>query len=235
MDPAVTIVLPTFNRPRLLRRALASIAAQTFSDFEVIVIDDAGVDPTSVVESFADEIDLKLIRHPHNQGVTIAQNTGIAAARGTFIAFLGDDDLYHPAHLATLHEAASRRPGVIVYSDGEEVLEDAEGRELTRSQLPVPPTFDRTRLLIANYIPTICLFIPAAALQEVGHFDEGLAVLEDWDLWLRLSARFPMHRIPVVTCEYRLRGGRGNITTREAPPFSRLFAPGVRPAPCARR
>ena len=111
MDPAVTIVLPTFNRPRLLRRALASIAAQTFSDFEVIVIDDAGVDPTSVVESFADEIDLKLIRHPHNQGVTIAQNTGIAAARGTFIAFLGDDDLYHPAHLATLHEAASRRPG----------------------------------------------------------------------------------------------------------------------------
>ena len=200
MDPAVTIVLPTFNRPRLLRRALASIAAQTFSDFEVIVIDDAGVDPTSVVESFADEIDLKLIRHPPQSR---------CHHRSEHRDRRGPRDLHRLSRRRrSLPPCASGDPSRsrVTPARCDRVLGWRGSPRRRRRQRTDPisvtgsadvrPNSPLDRQLHSDDLP-----LHPGSGATLGHFDEGLAVLEDWDLWLRLSARFPMHRIPVVTCE----------------------------------
>lgn len=219
MTPTVTVVIATFNRPRLLARALQSLTGQTFTDFEVVVVNDGGVDVRSVVERFP-SLDIRLVEHSTNRGVTVAQNTGGREARGEYLCYLNDDDLFLPHHLSTVVHAARDHGGdVVVYTDGAQVLEDEQGRAITRSVLPRPEGFDRDLLLVTNFIPAITLLFPTDAWREIGGFDETFEVLEDWELWIRLSAVRRFVHLPVVSCEYRLRGGRGNITTREVPRF----------------
>lgn len=214
--PRVSVVIATYNRPHLVPRALDSLVAQTMQDFEVVVVNDGGADLSDVVRSYSTALDIRLITHPTNRGVTAAQNTAIEAADGEAIALLADDDRYLPDHLATLVAAADADPRLIPYTDGQQVVEDDAGTIVHRAVLPVPPRFDRERLLVENYIPAIALLIPRQAFAEIGGaFDTGLAVLEDWELWLRLSATYEFRRIDAVTFEYYVRGGRSNITTRE--------------------
>ncbi|HUZ21440.1 MAG TPA: glycosyltransferase [Acidimicrobiales bacterium] len=222
--PDVTIVIPTCNRPHFLRRALASIANQTFRSFEVVVVNDAGSDPTRVIDIARQHFEVRLITHDHNLGAAAAQNSGLRAARGEAICILGDDDLFHPHHLQKLWEAyrASDQP-IAVYSLGAQAIEDEQGTVLGRSVLPCPPAFDPMLLQVTNFIPTICLMLPKNALHEAGGFDESLEVLEDWDLWIRLSRLIDFHHLPLVTCEYRVRGGRQNMTTRDVARFDRCL------------
>ena len=215
--PAVSVVVPTFNRPLLLRRALESLAGQTFGDFEVVVVNDAGLDPSPVLAGFAGRLRLLLETHPANRGLAAARNTGISSATGRYLALLDDDDLYLPEHLATLVARAEALGGrTPVYSQGWQVLEDANGRPLSRQVLPAPPAFDEQLIRVTNFIPVLCLLLPAAQVRQAGGFDETLEVLEDWELWIRLAAGRPFVHLPAPTCEYRLRGGAGNSTTREA-------------------
>jgi|GEM_PF-3027376 len=222
--PDVTIVIPTCNRPQFLRRALASIANQTFRSFEVVVVNDAGSDPSRVIEIARQHFDVRLVTHDHNLGAAAAQNSGLRAARGEVVCILGDDDLFHPHHLQRLWEAyrASEQP-IAVYSLGAQAIEDEQGTVLERSVLPCPPAFDPMLIQVTNFIPTICLMLPTNALREAGGFDESLEVLEDWDLWIRLSRLVDFHHLPLVTCEYRVRGGRQNMTTRDVARFDRCL------------
>jgi glycosyltransferase involved in cell wall biosynthesis len=214
--PAVSVLISTYNRTALLPRALESLAEQTFDDFEVVVVNDGGADPSPVLERYGDRLDIRLTTHPTNLGVTQAQNTAIEAAAGEFITLLADDDRYLPDHLQVLYEAVVAAPGTIPYTDGMQVVEDAAGHVQSRKVLPVPQVFDRDRLLIENYIPAIALMIPVGAFAAAGGaFDTGLEVLEDWELWLRLSDLYEFRRIGLVTFEYYVRGGRSNITSRE--------------------
>lgn len=222
MSPSVSVLISTFNRLNLLPRALRSLERQTFSDFEVVIINDGGIDPTPVVARHRG-LDTRVITLPINGGVTAAQNAGVAAARGTYLALLADDDVYLPHHLATLSEAAGLRGETVFYTDGIEVREDERGRMLGREVKKAPESFDRDLLLVTNYIPAICLLLPRAEVEAVGGFDERLDVLEDWDLWIRMSERVAFERLPVPTVEYHVRGGRSNITTRETFRFHRAL------------
>src|SRR3954447_8037334 len=221
--PAVSVLLPTFNRLHLLPRSLEALEAQTFTDFELVLVNDGGEDPAPVAARFPG-LRIRLISRPVNGGVTAALNTALAAATGRSIILLADDDRWFPEHLATLVAAAEERGAdVVVYSDGERVIEDDAGRELSRDVLPVPAEFGREHLLVTNFIPAHTLLIPAGAYARAGRFDEQLEVLEDWDMWIRISEHCPFVHLPQVTCEYRLRGGRDNITTREVFRFQRCL------------
>jgi hypothetical protein len=105
-DPCVSLVLPTLNRPALLARALASVAAQAFGDLEVIVVNDGGRDPARVVEPFRSLLGgggrLTLVSHDRNRGLAETRNTGLRLARGRWVGFLDDDDRLLPNHLAAL-------------------------------------------------------------------------------------------------------------------------------------
>jgi glycosyltransferase involved in cell wall biosynthesis len=215
-SPRVSVLIATYNRPHLLPRALDSLVDQTMQDFEVVVVNDGGADLHDIVARYEPQIDVRLITHSTNLGVTAAQNTAIEHAGGEAIALLADDDRYLPHHLETLCSAADDAPVVIPYTDGVQVLEDEAGNVVRRSVLPVPAVFDRDRLLVENYIPAIALLIPRVAFDRIGGpFDTDLAVLEDWELWLRMSSTYEFRRIDAVTFEYFVRGGRANITTRE--------------------
>ena len=144
--PAISVIVATYNRIQLLPRALDGLVEQEFDDFEVIVVNDAGVDPTSVVDRYRDRIDITLVHNERNIGVGPTQNVGFDHAGGAFVSICSDDDRYLPNHLATLHAAAVANPGTIPYTDGNQVLEDANGVVESRRHITTPDAFDRNHM-----------------------------------------------------------------------------------------
>src|SRR5437868_1027615 len=99
MPPSVSVILPTHSRVEFLRRAIETVLAQTFSDLEVVVVDDGPNEAIAqLVRAHPDER-VRLVRHERNQGVAAARNTGIGASRGAYIGFIDDDDLWLPTKL----------------------------------------------------------------------------------------------------------------------------------------
>jgi glycosyl transferase family 2 len=150
-----------------------------------------------------------------NRGRSAACNSAIHAARGEFVTFLADDDLYYPHHVATNLAALDRLgPGHAVYSHAIQVTESEDGTALDR-KVTGARDFNGDLLKVTNFICAACVMVPTALLQELDGFDTSLDVLEDWELWLRVADRIQWHHVSVPTAEYRMRDGHGNSTTRE--------------------
>jgi hypothetical protein len=210
--PRVSIVVRTKDRPELLAEALASLAASTYRNVELVLVNDGG-SPPGVPAAFpfaVVRVDL-----PENRGRAAAANAGIAAAGGDYVGFLDDDDTLEPEHLAILAGAA-RAAGVrAVYSDAAVGLYDLDGTAGWRRaelRLPYSRDFDPDLLLVDNYIPFHTLLVERQLMAEVGVLDTGLPFFEDWDFLIRLAQRAPLHHLRQVTCEYRhFRGGGHHI------------------------
>ncbi len=209
--PVISLVMRTCERPELLGQALASVAASSYRNLEVVlVVDGGGAAPVPSGFPFpVHRVDLV-----PNRGRSGAANAGVAAANGDFVAFLDDDDVVgaeHFAHLAGMVQAADVR---VAYSDAAVVSLALDGtgswRE-TERRLPYSRDFDPDLLLVDNYIPLNTLLIDRSLLSEVGPFDEALPFFEDWDLLIRLAQRSRFHHLPRVTCEYRHFQGGGHI------------------------
>jgi O-antigen biosynthesis protein len=201
-----SIILTTYNRPDLLQDALASVGSQTLRDFEVILINDNG-EPVEHLLA-AHDFPITYIRQGRNQGLSAARNAGLALARGRYIVYLDDDDIYLPNHLAVLAAAFEQHPGSVIYTGVEyvnEKLKDGRRMELSRGQPFKHEVFDRDRLFVQNYIPVNTWAHPRQMLATVGEFDTSLAAFEDWDMLLRLATRYPFVHVPVVTSEVHTR------------------------------
>jgi GT2 family glycosyltransferase/glycosyltransferase involved in cell wall biosynthesis len=222
--PLVSVVVPTHNRPGPLRRALESIAAQTLAGVEAVVVNDGGADVAAVVASVPG-LDATYIAHERSRERSAARNTAIAAARGRWIAYLDDDDVFLPHHLETLVGAAEAAGARVAYSNARrEIVRVVDGEPaVVASDVPYSVDFDRDRLAYENYIPILSMLHERACLDDVGGgFDESLSALEDWELFLRLSQRFDFVHVPVVTARFeeRVDGTRGDFTAAA----ERLFA-----------
>jgi glycosyltransferase involved in cell wall biosynthesis len=198
--PAVSVVLPAFNRAGTIRAAVESVLRQTFADFELIVVDDGSTDGTlAALDGIADPR-LRRIAHPRNLGVSAARNSGLREARATWVAFQDSDDEWLPRKLekqmACLAEADTAC--VACYCGMLWVnrpLGAAPGR-VRPLYVPAPslvavagdvlPT-----LLQASLASTQTLVVRRTVLEEIGGFDESLPALVDWDCALRLAARGP--------------------------------------------
>lgn len=186
--PLVSVILPTFDRPDLLPRAVGSVLAQTHADLELIVIDDGSrEDVEPVLAPFADHR-IRLVRLPQNRGLSAARNAGLAAARGAHLAFQDDDDVWHPEKLARQLRVLSERPEVgVVYCDMNRIHRDG------RRQYHHSPPIERGRLVNPDtgYWQTYMLAMQPALIRRAvlgaNRFDESLAFFEDLDLHLRLS------------------------------------------------
>jgi len=208
VNPLVSIVVRTKDRPVLLRRALASLAAQSYRPIEAVVVNDGGRDPATgeLQEALAD-VSLRLVSLPAPTGRAHAANVGIEASAGAYIGFLDDDDELLPRHVTTLVRAATLTGERVVYSDCEMVvrelgsdlevvMERSEGRFfLTRD-------FSAEVLLFENYIPLMCLLVARDALAAAVPIDESLELFEDWDFLIRLAQHNRFHRVPEVTARY---------------------------------
>lgn len=203
-NPVVSIIIPTRNRAAMLREAIESVRTQTYAAWELIVIDDGSTDETPQMMESLTRLDarIRFVRQV-SAGVSKARNAGIQQARGRYVAFLDDDDLFLPQKLAIQVAALECQPTLgFVYSQTEWV--DRTGTRL--SLHPTTPVGDLRGLFEACAIPLQTVVCRTELLEEVGGFDERLTIGEDYDLWLRLAriARFQFLPGPLV--RYRVHG-----------------------------
>jgi len=189
--PTISVIIPTHNRSRALRRTIASVLRQTMPDFELIVVDDASVDDTQrVVEHFA-AANIKYICHAKNQGAAAARNTGISNSHGKYIAFLDDDDEWLPDKLRLQFarlEASPMNVGAIY--TGWLIVHGLTGNVLSQ-QIPwlKGDVFDS--IFVRGFIaPTSTFLCRRSCFEKVGLFDESLQYCEDHDMWLRIAKEF---------------------------------------------
>ena len=187
MEPEVTVVIPTRNRwPLLSTAALPSALEQEEVEHEVIVVDEGSDDSTPHELERVDDVRLRVIRHESPRGVAQARNAGIAAARGAWVAFLDDDDLWSPIKLRRQVHAARAADADFAYSAAAWL---DERRRFLHALAPPPPEGLAVRLLRWNEIWAGASNVLARtdALRRLGGFDEQLFQLADWDLWIRLA------------------------------------------------
>ncbi len=187
LRPAVSIVIPTHNRWSLLSRAaLPSALAQEGVDVEVIVVDDGSRDETSERLAGLGDARVRVVRHESPRRVAAARNSGIAAARGDWLAFLDDDDVWAPDKLRRQLDSAAADGVSLAYS-GVVVL-DAAWRVIGVT-IPEPVPDLRGLLLLRNVVPagSSNVVVRTELVRSLGGFDERLHFNADWDLWLRLS------------------------------------------------
>lgn len=200
-SPLVSVVVRTRDRQEMLREALESIRAQDYRPLEVVVVNDGGGPVDKELARVARDISVSLVEHSTPRGRAAALNAGVAAAAGTWIAFLDDDDLFLPQHLRVLWNTA-REAGVNVAYAGCRLVRLDSGEEETFAT-----PFDRDLLALANFIPICALIVARSSVLEAGGFDESLPYLEDWDMWLRLARYQDFAFCPEITSVYRVRPG----------------------------
>ncbi|MFW5989348.1 MAG: glycosyltransferase [Desulfosudaceae bacterium] len=189
----VSVIIPTFNRAGLVNEAVESVLAQRGADFELIVVDDGSTDGTGPALRSRGQ-DITLLSRP-NRGVSAARNAGAARASGRYLAFLDSDDLWLPGKLARQAAFFQDHPEALICQTEEKWIKN--GRPLKPR-----PKHRKPSGIIFEPSLALCLVSPSAVMirsrffREMGGFDESLPACEDYDLWLRISSRQPVHLIP---------------------------------------
>lgn len=206
--PAVSIILPVYNRVHVLRRALDSVRMQEVADWELIVIDDGSADgsPELAAALAVEEPRLRLIRHPANRGAPAARNSGIRAARAGLVAFLDSDDEWLPGKLAAQLAAFARAPDRLgALATGFVLHRVASDHRAER--LPAPGSDWAAELLDGCFVsPGATLMARRACFERVGPFAEELPRFEDWDWLLSLLDHYDFNSLPLAGAVVHLDG-----------------------------
>jgi len=190
----ISVVIPTFNRAHVISRALNSVLAQTLRPLEVLVIDDGSTDATKALlhSRYADETfpEVRLLACPQ-RGVSAARNHGINASSGQWIALLDSDDAWAPEKLEHQRRALQRSPELKICHTDEIWIRD--GKRVNQMKKHAK----RGGWIFNECLPLCCIspssvIIHRSIFDDVGLFDEDLPVCEDYDLWLRVTSRYPV-------------------------------------------
>jgi len=199
--PHVSVVIPVFNSAHYIAGALRSVFAQTFDDFEVIVVDDGSTDRDALVEALAEFAGRIRYVRQENAGPARARNTGVACATGELVAFLDADDEWLPEKLTCQVQYFEEHPET-------GLLHSAVVNGTRDGALPGPPRPAFCELYHSDFfIRTLTVMLPRRVFNEAGGFDERREIhVEDWDLWLRIAARHRIGYIATPLADHR-RGG----------------------------
>lgn len=187
----VSVIIPTYNRPEYVRKAVESVMAQTFQDWELILVDDGSIDGTNeVLQSYVrQDRRIRALRQA-NGGTAAARNAGLREASGRYAAFLDDDDEWLPQMLAVEVAFMESHPEIGLCYSRLQILREVNGKIDDSTVFPKVMGTGFPDLL------TRCLIMPSTAiirrscLTEVGGFDPAYALQDDFDLWLRFVQRF---------------------------------------------
>jgi len=207
----------TKDRPKLLKRALQSISAQTYRPIEVVLVNDGGCDLDVVeLKSILQDVSLNYITLEKNMGRAHAGNVGIENSKGEYVGFLDDDDVYFPGGLSSLISASEGKDDRVIY--GKVVCRTyADDSDVTPVEEKIMgEAFDAGRLVLENFIPINALCIPRDFFRKAGMLDIGFPIYEDWDLLIRFSEIGSFHYIDTLVAEYSIHGsatitGKGGI------------------------
>jgi glycosyltransferase involved in cell wall biosynthesis len=195
--PRVSVVIPTYNYGRYVVDAVESVLAQTYADYEIIVVDDGSTDDTSSrLEPFRDR--LRYLRQ-ENQGLSAARNRGIAAARGELIGLLDSDDRWHPRFLEFMAPCFENDPNLALLGSSSIFSAECRWVETLESELNVSDLSVESFLTTHPIAPSAAMF-RRDVLDTVGLFDITLRSVEDRDLWIRIAmvARAAHLKVPLV-------------------------------------
>ena len=200
--PKISVIIPAYNHFRYLDQAIDSVLDQTYGNYEIIVVDDGSTDNTrQLVEGYGNSV--RYI-YQENRGLAGARNTGISAARGIFVAFLDADDYFEKDNLEKKISFLESHPEIDwAYSDWDYLDEDHHFLERGsirwnyRGKKLKSALFEEL-LYNRNFISPCTVVAKKSVLEAVGYFDSDVVCQEDWDLWLRLSLKYPSYYIDEV-------------------------------------
>ena len=208
--PLISVVIPVYNGEQTIKETIASVLAQTFTDLEVIVINDGSTDGTlDLVSSIADDSPagtlrerIRVFSYP-NGGQAASRNRGISHALGEFLAFIDADDLWTPQKLEAQLQALREHPDAAIAYSWSDCIDERGNYLRPASHITLNGDVLQP-LFLVNFIdngsnPLIC----KTALETVGGFDEMMPPSEDWDLWLRLAEHYPFVCVPQPHILYR--------------------------------
>ena len=189
--PIVSIILPTYNRAHIIEKSIRSVLQQTFTNFELIIVDDGSTDNTEEVVKSIDDDRIKYIKYPENKGANVARNLGISLAQGVYIGFQDSDDEWYIDKLEKqVRLMKSSLPIIgVVYS--------AYMRDEKNEKIYIP-TDDIIKLdgnileelLTHNFVDTPTMLIRKECFDKIGDFDESLPRFQDWEMAIRLAEHY---------------------------------------------
>jgi glycosyltransferase involved in cell wall biosynthesis len=206
-NPLVSVIVRTKDRPKLLKKALASIAGQTYRPIEVVLVNDGGCDlDVEKLKSVLGDVSLNYQRLEKNTGRAHAGNVGIENTKGKYVGFLDDDDEFYPEHVSVLAALLYQIDFKVVYSNSEIVFTgyDPESGEFVEKEkrLFSSRDFVYEELFVGNYIPLISLLFNKEVLRFAEGFDEAFDLYEDWDLLIRTGQKYPFYHVSRITSRY---------------------------------
>jgi glycosyltransferase involved in cell wall biosynthesis len=215
-QPAVSVIIPTFNRANFVRQAIESVLQQPFQDYELIVVDDGSTDETrAVVESLGPRV---RYLYQSNRGAAAARNFGVRHACAPWIAFQDSDDTCAPDHLESLYGYVRDHPDCgLVFANGAYLNGPEHNRETSipakKSRRLQAAPVGLQDLFAKSIVRLQASIILKNAYDAVGGMDESLRICHDLDLFFRISISFPVKYLDRVVFFYRKH--QGNITRNE--------------------
>ena len=229
--PTASIIVRTRNRPAGLKEAVESLQQQTYAPLEIILVNDFPKPIELSTLNLRPGSNVKVIHLRSSRGRSAAANMGLQAAEGKYVGFLDDDDVLYPDHVQKAVTILESNPSLVgVYTDLYATSQErdpsaASGYRTSKQVVQYCRAFDREQLFLDNYIPINAMLFRRDCIDDIGYFDEGIEVLEDWDLWIRMAMKGDLYHLCAVTGEYRIRSDETNSTHRlkDLFPLTRKF------------
>jgi len=217
--PLVSVVVRTCNRPDTLRETLVSIRNQLYKNIEVVVVEDGPNASERLLKEEFSDLNYQYICNGKQTGRSHAGNCGLKAAKGEYLNFLDDDDLFYPEHVMVLVNEIQKSGKKIAYSTAFETPITIESRipykyTVKDKEVIHKGKFSRARLFRQNITPIQAVMFHKEVFERCGGLDESIEYLEDWDLWLRYALSYDWHYVEKTTSLYRVPANRSESTHR---------------------
>lgn len=218
-SPLITVIMPVYNGERYLEKAVQSVLAQSYPNFELILVDDCSGDQSAqIIEKYLSDPRVVYLRNAKNAGVASSRNRALERAKGEFITFHDQDDLWLPNKLLLQMDALRQHPDVgLLHTRYARI--DTEGELLPEyrslgeqafgndgAEIHVRDVFEE--IFISNDIQPLTSIIPKKVLDEVGWFNPDLPGVDDYELWLRIAQRYPIGHLQTITGFWRIHGAQ---------------------------
>lgn len=213
-QPRVSVIMATYDMGQYVPQAVESVLSQGYENLELIVVDDGSHDDTQErLKPYAGDPRVKCILQD-NAGQTVAKNRGLKEATGDYIGFCDSDNRWRPGKLAKQLAVFAENPEIgVVY--GDIVLIGSDGQSLPPQPIKRYSGRITGKLLLDNFVAFNTTLTPHRIIREMGGFDEKLRMGIDYDLWLRISTKYPFHYLPEDLVDYRIWGGQMSHRTGE--------------------
>jgi glycosyltransferase involved in cell wall biosynthesis len=202
MSPIVSVLMPVFNGEKYIAEAINSLLQQSYTHWELIILDDGSADATpQIVQPFLADARVQYVRHAVNKGLAHIRNEAVSYAKGEFLAWLDSDDIAHPQRLASQVEYLVQNPKIALLGSWANYI-SPEKDFLLVTQPPTVPAKIHAMLLFTNCFVQSTIMIRSEVMQQF-RYDARFPPAEDYDLWVKIAQQYPTANLPVALVDVR--------------------------------